>query len=183
MRFFSLSKVILILAMLSLSYAVAAGENEASTPIDRSAFALEESTTSPVVVSSSRDSYHGILRIYIEEPISRYRDFTNKNYHFGFLGFAVNQEVSVNDGEVLSDTVIWNVGSLGAVSQSNIEAIAVLFNAEGHAAFSSPSDNTFPFTAHYVDAAASSLPGIVGIDDASGSYTHTVFLEEATAST
>ena len=183
MRSSALSKVILILAMLSLSFASAVGENAASTPINRSAYTLEESTTSPAVAASPRGSYHGTLRIYIEEPVSRYRDFTNKNYHFGFLGFAVNQEVSINDGEVLTDTVIWNVGSIGAVAQNNIEAIAVLTNAEGHAAYSSPSDNTFPFTAHYVDAAASSLPGIVGIDDASGSYTHTVFLEEATAST
>lgn len=182
MRTFALTKVILILAILTLLFVPAVGDNAASTPIDRTAIAHEESTISPVA-SPSREAYHGTLRIYIEEPISRYRDFTSKNYHFGFLGFAVNQAISVNDGEVLTDTVIWNVGSLGAVSQANIEAIAVLFNAEGYPAFSSPGDGTFPFTAHYVDAAASSRPGIVGIDDASGSYTHTVFLEEATSST
>ncbi|MGB5138111.1 MAG: dockerin type I domain-containing protein, partial [Candidatus Zixiibacteriota bacterium] len=113
---------------------------------------------------------------------SRYRDFTNKNYQFGFLGFAVNQSITVNDGQICSDTVAWNVGSFGAVSQSNIAAIAVVSNTEGHAAFSSPSDQQFPFTAHWVDAAAISYPGVLKVDDPTGSYTHTVFLEEATQS-
>lgn len=174
--------LVLILALFCLMVASASGESAPSTLLQRPSIASEESVK-PQVAASDRDSYHGFLRIYIEEPVSRYRDYSNKNYNFGFLGFAVNQAITVNDGEVLTDTVIWNVGSFGAVSQTNIEAIAVVATAEGVPAYSNPSDNTFPFTAYYVDAAASSKPGIVGIDDANGSYTHTVFLEEATSST
>ncbi len=174
--------LVLILALFGLMVASASGEPAPSTLLQRPAVGLEESVN-PQVASPDRDAYHGFLRIYIEEPVSRYRDYTNKNYNFGFLGFAVNQAISVNDGEVLTDTVIWNVGSFGAVSQTNIEAIAVVATAEGVPAYSSPSDNTFPFTAYYVDAAASSKPGMVGIGDATGGYTHTVFLEEATQST
>ena len=132
--------------------------------------------------AGDKTTYQGYLRIYIVEPTSRYRDFTSKNYQFGFLGFAVNQAITVTDGQIYSDTVTWNAGSFGAVSLSNIAAIAVVSNSEGHAAFSSPSDQQFPFTAHWVDAAAISYPGVMAIDNASGSYTHTVFLEEASQS-
>ena len=182
MKAFGKPTLVLILALFCLMVASASGESAPSTLIQRPAIGLEESAQ-PQVASPDRDSYHGFLRIYIEEPVSRYRDYTNKNYNFGFLGFAVNQAITVNDGEVLTDTVIWNVGSFSAVSQTNIEAIAVVATAEGVPAFSYPIDNTFPFTAYYAEAAASSKPGIVGIDDATGSYTHTVFLEEATSST
>lgn len=175
--------LILVLLMISLPLrSIAVGETAPATLLQRSA-ALSVGTSDPGLVSGDRDAYQGFLRIYIVEPVSRYRDYTNKNYRFGFLDFAVNQAISLNDGQMLSDTVIWNVGSIGAVSQTNIQATAVVSNAEGHAAFSSPGDGTFPFTAHWVDAAAASTPGIVGIDDPSGGYTHTVFLEEATAST
>ncbi len=173
--------LVLILALFCLMVASASGESAPSTLIQRPAIGLEESAQ-PQVASPDRDSYHGFLRIYIEEPVSRYRDYTNKNYNFGFLGFAVNQAITVNDGEVLTDTVIWNVGSFGAVSQTNIEAIAVVATAEGVPAFSSPRQHISLYGL-LCDAAASSKPGIVGIDDATGSYTHTVFLEEATSST
>ncbi len=174
--------LVLMLALICLIVAPVSGETAPSTLIQRPAIGLGQAVT-PEVVSSNRDTFHGFLRIYIEEPVSRYRDYTNKNYNFGFLGFAVNQAISIDDGQVLSDTVIWNVGSIGAVSQTNIEAIAVVSTAEGVPAYSSPSDNTFPFTAYYAQAAAASRPGVVGIDKPTGSYTHTVFLEEATQST
>ncbi len=152
-----------------------------STRIVRPETAINQETA-PRLITTDRATYQGYLRIYIVEPDSRYLDLLEKNYQFGFLGFAVNQAITVNDGQILSDTVIWNTGSLGLISQTNIKAIAVIFNSEGHPAYSQPANSTFPFTAHWADAAATSAPGVVGIDDHKEPYTHTVFLEEATAS-
>lgn len=167
--------------MLVIGQATAADLANATSLQRASVGAAAETALAPV--AGKLDSFHGRLRIYIVEPTSRYRDYQNKNYQFGFLDFAVNQEISVDDGQTLTDTVIWNVGSIGAVSQSNIQAIAVIFGAEGHPAYSYPYDNTFPFTAYWAETAASSTPGVWGVDNSTLPRTHTVFLEEGTATT
>jgi glutaredoxin len=177
----SLKTVItLLLAFLALLVpAIVATDLINSTPILRSETAALQ-TPAPELNSSSRATYQGYLRIYLVEPESRYVDFYGKNFQFGFLDFAVNQAIAINDGERLSDTVTWNAGTFGSVALNNIEAIAVVFNSEGHPAYSYPANNTYPFTAHWTDAAAASTPGVLAVDNHTGAYTHRVFLEEAT---
>ncbi len=120
--------------------------------------------------------YSGALRIYITEPTSRYiNQVSGQNYGFGFLGFAVNQSITLNYGDTLSDTVTFtNTG----MTSNNLMAMAVMFNSEGHAASSGSGS---PFTAHWVDAFAAAVPGAVGEDTATAPFTHKVFVEEGTA--
>jgi hypothetical protein len=180
-----IQKALLTLTAVTLLLLVAqlvAASPESATSLQRQS-SLTSTETPATPAASKLDSFHGRLRIYIVEPTSRYRDFQNKNYQFGFLDFAVNQEISVDDGLVLTDTVIWNVGSIGAVSLVNIQAIAVVFGAEGHLAYSYPYDNTYPFTAYWAETAATSTPGVWGVDNATLPRTHTVFVEEGTATT
>ena len=131
---------------------------------------------------SGTETYTGTLRIYMVEPASRWRDSHGHRFEFGFLDFALAESVSLEEGVVWDQTVTWNPATAGfpAVVESNIMAIAVLFNSESHNADAYPG-NGFWFNAYDVDAAAGTTPGNPGRNVANESFTHTVFLEEATA--
>lgn len=128
------------------------------------------------------ESYTGTLRIYIVEPTSRWRDSHNHKFDFGFLDFALQESVSVDSGTVWSQTVVWDPATAGfsGVVESNIMAIAVMFSSQSYQADAYPG-NGFWFNAHNVEAAAGATPGNPGRNVANESFTHTVFLEEATA--
>jgi hypothetical protein len=130
----------------------------------------------------SSTSYKGNLRVYIVEPKSRWNDYSNKPYHFGFLDFAFNDKVSIPYGETYNTTLTWDPSTEGysGITEGNIMAIAVLFNPEGTPAYAQPPIGN-KFTAHYVDACAGSVPGSQDHNVVTDVFTHTVFIEEATA--
>jgi len=90
----------------------------------------------------------------------------------------VNQPISLTYTDTLSDAVTWTGSGLAA---NNIMVIGVVLSGKDNQGWSDPSGPDCPFTAHYVDATASATPGQPGLDTASGSYTHTVFVEEVTS--
>jgi hypothetical protein len=121
--------------------------------------------------------YQGLLRLYIVEPVSRYVDYYGTPFDFGFLGFALNQPITVTYRDTIDQIVAWSGSALAA---NNVMVIAVLFSSVEHQAWSNPATQSNPFMAHWVDAAASAVPGTTGSDSSWSGYTHTVFLEEAT---
>ncbi len=173
-----LGKVMLvtILALVLLGAALLYAGAINFTKVDRAERPLAEDATA---ASGERATYNGYLRVYIVEPVSRYLDYEGRQYQYGFLGFAVNQAISVNDGQIYSDTVIWTAGSFAPLSDHNIMAVGVVLESTGHTAYSNPPSG-YPFTAHYVDATAASTPGVRDTDEPTAPYTHTVFVEEAT---
>ena len=126
--------------------------------------------------------YKGYLRIYVVEPTSRWNNNEGEPYHFGFLDFAFNDIISIDYQDIYTDSIIWNGDQegFGDISENNIMVIAVLFNQEIKAGFSNP-PLSYPFEAHYVDAAAAVLPGNSESNAVTEDFTHTVFVEEATA--
>lgn len=103
--------------------------------------------------------YEGNLRVYMVEPTSRWNNDAGEPYHFGFLGYAVNEEISLTAGEQVEKTMVWNASQHGyGIERDNIMAIAVMFNAAGTTAYSDPPENNHPFTAHYVDACTAGTP-------------------------
>lgn len=171
-----------ITAILAMTLAVAAYAVDNATPLNRIATppqVIDDAT----VGEKSPQNYTGYLRIYIVEPTSRYLDFSSRNYKYGCLAIPVNQSINISDGVPLTGSVTWNAGTFTPISQNNIMAVAAVFNSAGYPAYSYPPESTYPFTAHYCDAAARAIPGQTGIDNATGTYTHTVFLEEASRTT
>ncbi len=159
-------------ALLCLLMLTAVGANaENVCKVDHQ---IVSQSVQPVADTRDANAYNGTLKVYVVEPTSRFRDFSNVPYHFGFLGFAVNQALSLNIGDTLTKNVTFNST---AMSSSNIMVIATVFNGTPHSANTGGN----PFTAYYCDATASAIPGVPGEDTASGAYTHTVFLEEGTA--
>jgi thiol-disulfide isomerase/thioredoxin len=127
-------------------------------------------------------TYKGHLRVYIVEPTSRWNDYSNKPYHFGFLDFAFNDKLSLPYGETYNTTLTWDANTEGysGVTENNILVIAVLFNPEGKQSYAYPPIGN-KFTAYPVDACAGAVPGSEGQNVVTDTFSHTVFVEEGTA--
>lgn len=121
--------------------------------------------------------YEGRLIIYVVEPLSRWNMKNGQPYHFGSLGTAFDDVLSIEYLNSYENTISWT----GDASQSNVMVIAAVFNPETYQGYSDPPDNDHPFNAHYVDAAAAVTPGNTGYNTVKENFSHTVFIEEATA--
>jgi len=125
--------------------------------------------------------YQGHLRIYVVEPESRWDNYDDEPYHYGFLNFAFNDVISINYLDTFSETIIWNGGEVGYgdIQENNIMIIAAIFNPEIKQAYAEPPSKA-AFESHYVDASAGATPGNAGSNIVNENFTHTVFAEEGT---
>jgi hypothetical protein len=124
----------------------------------------------------SNTTYKGILRIYIAEPISRWNMYDGESYHYGFIDYAYNNEVIIEYQEKFEEKIIWN----GDIEENNVIAIASVFNYKNYTGFANPPSNNV-FDAHFVDATAGAIPGSIGFNQVNNNFTHTVFIEEGSA--
>lgn len=156
-----------------------------ATPVEKGDVSAGDQILAPVLSTGSRGNYNCQLRIYVVEPTSRWTDNTGYfHYEFGFLDFGIDTALSLGYQESYETTRSWTCPSgLVSIDSANIMVIAVVFNQEnGGTNYSDPPSGA-PFTIHAADAAAAAIPGVPGYDTAYGGSTHTVFLEEATATT
>jgi thiol-disulfide isomerase/thioredoxin len=121
-------------------------------------------------------AYQGRIIIYVVEPVSRWNMYNGQPYHFGSLGEAYDNTLSINYQDTWTHTTTWT----GTFTESNIMVMAAVFNAAGNQAYANPPSGN-PFTAHYVDATASATPGVPGYNEANETFTHKVLVEEGTA--
>jgi hypothetical protein len=145
---------------------------------------LSLSNNSSQSFSTDKAAYNCILRIFIVEPLSQ-RYYNSKPpagyYEFGFLDFAVDEELHILDEH--SGSVTWDgdVRYFSNLSETNIMAIAALYNLDdAHDAYADPPAGR-PFTAYYVDATVAATPGNPGDNSSGGDYSHTILVEEFTA--
>jgi hypothetical protein len=127
-------------------------------------------------------AYRGQLRVYIVEPVSRWDDYDGNPYHYGFLDLAIDEKLSIEYNDSYNKQVIWDAQQAGYnnVEEQNIMVIAAIFNPKGKIKYSLPPFFN-PFIAHYVDAATAATPGTTGQNTVNENFTHTVFVEEGTA--
>ncbi len=162
-------------AMLSSTHeAVSVTPTSSTTP----------STPEVQTQTGAKADYPGILRIYVMEPDSRYRHPNdNRAYHDGYLGWALNENIVVPDGGVYTTTATWNAVSEGMyfLNEGNAAATAVLSDDDYtmENAYPYPGYN-YPYRVHNVEATARAEVGETG-QNVVDTYTHTTFLEEATA--
>ena len=138
-----------------------------------------------LVLTSSvyaNDPYIGSLKIYMVEPESRYYDDSSNAYENGFLGYATYVDINVEYGSTWEATYNWDSQTAGFdyVTEDNIRAISVLFDDEYTLGDANPPNNYW-FIAYLSEAAAGAIPGGFGQNKRDGSFTHTVFIEELTA--
>jgi len=120
--------------------------------------------------------YTGHLRVYIVEPVSRWNNYNQEPYHFGFLGFAFNENISIDQQATFQKSITWN----GDVTESNVMVIVVVSNSQQNKGYADPPRKN-PFGAYYNDATAAATPGHIGYNTVTTNFTHTVFVEEGTA--
>ncbi|MDD4050447.1 MAG: hypothetical protein PHR28_00930 [candidate division Zixibacteria bacterium] len=140
-------------------------------------------------IKKAKADYGGTVRVFVVEPTSRWSDSEAKPYDFGFLSFAVVQPIVIPYGEKVDIQAIWNgndfkynadSATFGDVTEDNIMVIAAIYNDDPVTAYSDPPSG-YPFPAHYVDAAAAARPGETGYNQITPTSTHTVFIEEGSA--
>ena len=120
--------------------------------------------------------YQGHIRIYVTEPTSRWNMFNKEPYHFGSLGLADDEDLSIQYQDTFSKSITWT----GDVQENNVLVMAAVFNQEPNTTYAYPPSKN-PFEAHYVDAAAAAAPGNTSYNTVNENFTHTVFVEEGTA--
>ena len=132
------------------------------TAYDLGAPVMEISVT---ITNLDTDDYTGHLRSYISEIESRYMMDDGNPYHFGFLDYAFDIDISITAGETWEDTVIWDGSEhhdnpedpddtqyFGDIVPANIMVHAAVFNDEAN-----PKLQPDPFIAYYADQAAAAL--------------------------
>jgi len=134
-----------------------------SSEIDESGTIVETAVT---VENYESQSYEGILKIYLTERIS-IANYDGDPYHFGFLDFITNEDISIESGSQKEVTRSYDVSDLDV---DNLMIIAVVFNSESTTKYSNPTDDEKPFDAYFADAtdgtlvvAGGNLPPAVGI--------------------
>ena len=134
--------------------------------------------------NTSTDSvpYNGDLKVYVVEPSSRWDNYDRDPYHYGFLDFALEESLSIEYQDTYTTQVTWDASAAGYsnINENNLMVIATIFSPEVSKGYSYPPFQN-PFDAHYVDATAGAEPGETGYNTVNEDFTHTVFVEEATA--
>jgi len=129
------------------------------------------------------DVYTGTLRVYVVEIESRYLDASGQPYHNATLSIPLTQEFSLDTDELLTFTIEYDGRPWFAdIEPDDIMMMAVVSNSDSTIGYSYPPDGN-PYYIHNVDAAAGGTPLAAGMNEARGTFTHTVFIDETTGST
>ncbi len=176
-------KIALFICALILASAFAATATEIN--VSRVAETLESSNSpgtpaDAIMVQSPQDTYSGTLRLYVVERFSRYPNSDGVPHDNGFLDFATIENFTVADGETWESNIAWDASPYNGVIPSRMRAMAAILNQETFLGDSDPGSER-DFTGNRVDAAASAFIGTPGFNETGPSYTHTIFIEEGSA--
>ncbi len=117
------------------------------------------------VTNNDGSDYAGTIKVYVVEEVSRFDDYDGNKYPNGFLGFAIDEEISISPGEVHSGSAQWNGGdhsSIGGedfsdIDPDNLVIYAVVFNSRTNVNYY-PGIPPKPYTAHYSDVVGEAFP-------------------------
>ncbi len=99
------------------------------------------------------ETYNGRVRAYIVEIISRWNQANTEPYHYAFIGWAFNKNISIDAGDTYCDNSTWDGKEHGFsdIDWEEIMVIAAVFNDERHQGYSWFPPDPHPFDAYYVD--------------------------------
>ena len=61
-----------------------------------------------IIENNDASDYNGHIRAAITEIVSRYNTYYGEPYHFGFLGFAFDMDISIPARGIFEDSMTWN---------------------------------------------------------------------------
>jgi len=110
----------------------------------------KEVTVNTLIENKGNTSYNGKLKLYLTEIISHVSGYDSKPYHFGFLEYLTNKDISVDGKKGITLSVTKDIS---AYDYENLMIIGVVFNSEKHQGYANPSDTSANlFDAYYADA-------------------------------
>ncbi len=136
-----------------------------------------------IPVSSDNATYLGMIRVYVCERISDHVDSDGVPYHNAFLSFALQTPVVLSNTDSLIWDTVWDGTAEGFpdLDSANTVVLAAIFDSAGYPGQSDPDGDSSWFTVHEVDACAAAYPdGETGYNEVTESFTHSVFVDEAT---
>lgn len=144
----------------------------------------EELTNTVHIKNYEQNIYTGTLKVYITQIKSQWTNYNGDSYHFSFLDYGINQEVSIEPGENKSVSKNWVDSGNNNIVKENLWVVAVLFDDVQHTAYSNPNSQENEFDAFYADASTAkrvtegSLPPTIGLKKPRP-YNHYIFGREA----
>jgi len=130
----------------------------------------EELKNTIYIKNFEESTYTGTIKLYVTEIKSQWSDVIGDPYHFSFLDYGLNEEISISSGENKSISKEWNPSENGFnVVKENLWVVAVLFDDEKQIGYSNPTEQDKEFDAYYVDATTASrvtkgtLPPTIGL--------------------
>jgi len=126
--------------------------------------ATNEIVTEILVENNESINYNGYLKVYLTEIISRWvnpykaYDGKTKPYHFGFIDFIINKEITINSksNATFSDRRKLTDFAVSELKPEELMIIAVVFNSQPVIKYSNPPDGN-EFNAYYADAANATI--------------------------
>ena len=119
-----------------------------------------ELSTTIYAVSNETEKYTGRLRVYLTEIISRWNQADTKPYHYAFLDYVINKEISIDGkGDItVTDKRSITEFAVPDLAPEELMIIAVIFSSESVKADSFPSsDEHGEFDAYFADATSKTL--------------------------
>ena len=120
--------------------------------------------------------YTGYLRIYLTEIESNINMYNGEPYHFALSDIPYEKALSLDYLESFEETINFN----GNVGENNLMLMAAVFNPESQTNYADPPIGA-PFDAYFVDASVGARSGETSSNIINGNFTHTIFIEEGTA--
>ncbi len=110
----------------------------------------KEVTVNTLIENRGNDAYNGRLKLYLTEILSHFYDYDNEQYHFGFLEYLTDKDISVNGN---GNVTLTETKNLSGYDYENLMIVGVVFSSEKQQGYAHPPDtknNTFD--AYYADA-------------------------------
>lgn len=133
-------------------------------------------------IESASAVYTGSIRVHIIEPLSRWLDDTDVPFDNAHLSYALKTSLNIPDATVWDTTITWDGSMKGFsdVTVDNIGTAVAVFDDVDVIVDARPTYGYW-FAANYADASAMAHPGIPGMNETAPGFTHSVYIEEGTA--
>ncbi|TFH65290.1 MAG: hypothetical protein E4G91_03035 [Candidatus Zixiibacteriota bacterium] len=163
----------IMLCLLLLAIGPASAENFSRVDLQPTVVNDQQTVNSKDIAAHQ---YKGNLRLFVAQPVSRFRNDLGEPHLHGVLGIPLDIQITLNFPDTLRGDITYNDTGMYA---NNIEVIGAVYEFAVHTNYSHPPSGN-PFNAHWVDAATVGIPGLPGVDEATLPYTHTVLVEYVT---
>ena len=119
-----------------------------------------ELSTTIYAVSNETEKYTGRLRVYLTEIISRWNQANTEPYHYAFLDYIIDEEISIAAKGDITKTDKRNITEFAVpdLEPEELMIVAVIFSSESVKADSWPAGDKYgEFDAYFADATSATL--------------------------